>query len=93
MTENGRAPTPTELVYVPDASWTPIFVAAALAFLLVAIIAGPIWLVAGIVLGLLALRSWVGEVRDDLARLPRRQRTTTATLPATPMRRSSRRAE
>ena len=28
MTENGRAPAPTELVYVPEPSWTPVFVAA-----------------------------------------------------------------
>ena len=92
MSENGRAPAPTELVYVPEPSWTPIFVAAAIAFLLVGIIAGPIWVVAGAILGLLALRGWLRDVRADLARLPRRQRLTTATLPATPMRRPSRRA-
>jgi hypothetical protein len=91
MTENGRAPAPTELVYVPEPSWTPVFVAAGLAFLVVGIFAGPFWVIAGAVLGLLALRSWVRDVRDDLARLPRRQRLTTATLPATPMRRSARR--
>ena len=53
MSENGRAPAPTELVYVPGNSWTPVFVAFGLAGLLVGIFAGWVWAVAGGVLGLL----------------------------------------
>lgn len=86
MAENGRAPEPTELIYVPEPSWTPMFVAFGLAAVLVGIFAGWVWMAAGAVLGLLALRKWIGDVADDLRRLPRRQVVTTAALPATPMR-------
>jgi hypothetical protein len=86
MSGNGRAPEPTELVYVPEPSWTPAFVAFGLAGILVGIFAGWVWMAAGAFLGLLALRKWIGDVADDLRRLPRRQDLTTATLPATPMR-------
>jgi hypothetical protein len=88
MAENGRAPDPTELLYVPDSSWTPVLVGWGIAGLLVGIFAGWAWAVAGGVLALLALIVWIHYVRDDLRRLPRRQRLTTATLPATPMRRA-----
>jgi hypothetical protein len=86
MSENGRAPAPTELVYVPEPSWTPALVAFGLAGVLVGIFAGWVWMAAGAILGLLALRKWIRDVADDLRRLPRRQDPTTATLPATPMR-------
>ena len=88
MAENGRAPEPTELVYVPDSSWTPVLVAWGIAGLIVGIFAGWVWSVAGGVLALLALITWIHHVRDDVRRLPRRQDLTTATLPATPMRRT-----
>jgi hypothetical protein len=91
MSGNSRAPEPTELVYVPEPSWTPVFVAFGLAGVVVGIFAGWAWLVAGAFLGLLALRSWIKRVADDLRRLPRRQEPTTATLPATPMRAARRR--
>jgi hypothetical protein len=87
MSENGRAPDPTELVYVPDPSWTPVLVAWGIAGLLVGIFAGWTFAVAGGVLTLFALIVWIRNIRVDLGRLPRRQRLTTATLPATPMRR------
>jgi hypothetical protein len=86
MSENGRAPTPTELVYVPEPSWTPVFVAFGLAGLAVGVFAGWVWALAGGVLALLALRKWVKDTGDDLRRLPRHQDVTTAPLPATPMR-------
>jgi hypothetical protein len=86
MATNGRAPEPTELIYEPGSSWAPVFVAFGLAGVLVGIFAGWSWIVAGAVLGLLALRSWIRDVADDLRRLPRRQQPTTARLPATPMR-------
>ena len=88
MNGNGRAPQPTELVYVPEPSWAPVFVAFGLAGVLVGIFAGWFWAAAGAVLALLALRAWISGVGDDLRRLPRRQQLTTATLPATPMRRA-----
>ena len=88
MAENGRAPDPTELVYVPDSSWTPVLVAWGIAGLVVGIFAGWVWSIAGGLLALLALILWIHYVRDDMRRLPRRQRVTAATLPATPMRRA-----
>lgn len=91
MAGNGRAPDPTELVYAPEPSWAPAFVAFGLAGILVGLFAGWVWIVAGAVLALLALRSWVSGIADDLRRLPRRQELTTATLPAAPMRSSRRR--
>jgi hypothetical protein len=87
---NGRAPDPSELVYVPDASWTPVLVAWGVAGVLVGIFAGWVWAVAGGALALLALIVWIRNISDDLKRLPRRQRVTTASLPATPMRRATR---
>ncbi len=86
MGENGRAPAPTELVYVPEPSWAPAFVAFGLAGVLVGIFAGWVWMAAGAVLGLLALRKWARDVGADLRRMPRHQDPTTAPLPATPMR-------
>jgi len=90
-TDGGRAPGPSELVYPPERSWTPLFVAFGLAGVLVGLFAGWVWIVAGAALGLLALRSWISDVADDLRRLPRRQDPTTATLPPTPMRSARRR--
>jgi len=88
MAENGRAPDPTELVYVPDSSWMPVFVAWGITGLLVGIFAGWVWAVAGGALALLALIVWIRHVGHDVRRLPRRQKMTTAALPATPMRRA-----
>jgi hypothetical protein len=90
MPENGRAPDPTELVYVPDPSWTPFLVAWGIAGVLVGIFAGWVWAAAGGALALIALSVWIRHITTDLNRLPRRQRVTTATLPATSMRQTSR---
>jgi hypothetical protein len=87
---NGRPPDPSELVYVPDSSWTPVLVAWGIAGLVVGIFAGWVWAAAGGALALVALIVWIHHVSDDLKRLPRRQRLTTASLPVTPMRRTSR---
>lgn len=88
MPGDERPPEPTELVYVPDSSWTAVFVAFGLAGIVVGIFAGWVWIAAGAVLGLLALRKWFADIRSDLSRLPRNQHQTTAPLPATPMRRT-----
>jgi hypothetical protein len=86
MTGNGRAPDPTELVYESEPSWAPLFVAFGIAGVLVGLFAGWVWAAVGGVLALLALRSWVSGVADELRRLPREQRLTTATLPPTTLR-------
>ena len=84
-----RAPEATELVYLPEPSWKPIFVAAGLGALLAAIFTWWVYGLVGAVLMLLALRGWVREASADVNRLPRRQRPTAAVLPAVPPRRPS----
>jgi hypothetical protein len=83
-----RAPDPTELIYVPDASWHPL----ALAFGLGAVVAGIfVWWPYGAIGALIALVGLAGMIRtarEDADRLPRRQRVTTAVLPPVPPRRS-----
>jgi hypothetical protein len=88
----GELPEPTELVYVSDPSWKPVFVAVGLALVLGGIFMGWILIVGGAILALLALWAWIANVRSDLARYPRRQRTTTAVIPATPLRTAARRS-
>ena len=92
MATGAPPPNPTELVYVPDSSWTPAFVGFGLAGILVGLFAGWVWIVVGAALMLLSLRRWVSDISSDLGRLPRRQQPTTAPLPATPMRSAARRA-
>jgi hypothetical protein len=85
-------PEPTELIYVPDPSWKPVFVAVGLAFVLGGIFMGWVLIVGGAILALLALWAWIADIRGDLARYPRRQRVTSAVIPATPLRAAARRS-
>ncbi|MGH2925057.1 MAG: hypothetical protein ACRDK1_03705 [Solirubrobacterales bacterium] len=89
MSDARRPPDPSELVYAPAPSWAPVLVAVGLAGLLVGLFAGLPYAVAGAVLGLLALRYWVRGTSDEIGRLPRQQRLSTAVLPPTPLRRSA----
>ena len=86
-----ETPEATELVYVPEPSWLP----ALAAFGLAGVVAGIfVWWPYGAIGGIVALVAIVGMFRgisESVARLPRRQKLTTATLPATPMRAASRR--
>jgi hypothetical protein len=91
MAEDGRLPQPTELVYLPEPSWKPLFVATGLASMAVGMFAGWVWLAAGAVLVLASARGWIADVAAELRRLPRRQRLTTGVIPATPLRGASRR--
>ncbi|MDQ3758487.1 MAG: hypothetical protein M3331_00875 [Actinomycetota bacterium] len=84
-----ETPDATELVYVPEPSWDPVI----LAFALAAVIAGIfVWLpygVIGAVVAVLAIVRMLRGTSDDVARLPRRQKLTTAVLPAVPPRKPS----
>jgi len=75
-------PQPTELVYVPEPSWDP----ALLAFGLAAVIAGIfVWWPYGAIGAIVAIVAIVRMLRGTehgVARLPRRQKLTTAVLPA-----------
>ncbi len=79
--------SPPELVYMPAASWYPALVAAGLAGVVASLFIWWPYGVIGAVVALLALRGWVKESREDFGRLPRRQRTTTAPLPPTTLKR------
>ena len=79
----------SELVYVPEPSWLP----ALAAFGLAAVLAGLfVWWPYGVVGAIVAFVSIVRMFRgtsDDVSRLPRRQKLTTAVLPAVPPRKPS----
>ena len=88
---NGRQPpAPSELVYVPAPSWLPVLAAAGFAGLLVGLFAGSPYAIAGAIVLLASLRSWLRGTREEIARLPREQHLTSAVLPAVPLRRSER---
>ena len=82
-----RTPEATELVYVPEPSWQPALMALGLAGVLAGIF---VWWPYGVVGGVIAVASlavmWRGT-RAEIERLPRRQKPTTAVLPAVPPRR------
>jgi hypothetical protein len=77
---------PSELVYVPAPSWVPALAAVGLAGVLIGLFAGWPYAVAGAILGLASLRTWLRRTEDEFGRLPRRQRVSTAVLPAVPLR-------
>ncbi|UJA20616.1 hypothetical protein HJD18_10625 [Thermoleophilia bacterium SCSIO 60948] len=81
---------PSELIYEPASSYKPLFMAAAIAGIVVGIFAGTVYLVVGAIVAIVTLVLWANDTRDEIVRMPRRQRTTTAVLPATPLRRRSR---
>jgi len=81
---------PTELVYLPQPSAVPAFVALGLALIVMGLFAGWVISVIGAILFLPAVLAWVRTSRELMARLPRRQRPVTAVLPAVPPRRVGR---
>ena len=77
-----RPTEPTELIYVPNPSWAPIIVAAAVALLLAGTFMGWfLWLV-GAVLLFLGVRAWFTLSGDEISRMRRSQATDTAVIPA-----------
>ncbi|MEK6278035.1 MAG: hypothetical protein AABM29_08485 [Actinomycetota bacterium] len=88
MAERQQVPESTELIYLPRPSWAPAFLALGAALAVSGIYGegflfrGYVYMIAGGVIALLALRSLVvGSARDFYA-LPRRQRPRSAVLPA-----------
>ncbi len=82
-----RIPEATELVYVPQPSWIPLFAAAGVAAFLVGLFAGIVYAIVGAVVLLVAAIMWVRQVADEVARMPRRQKVSTAVIPPIPPRR------
>jgi hypothetical protein len=85
--DHRRVPGPTELVYVPQPSWIPFFLAAGLAALLVGLYAGMVWAIIGAVVLIAATLAWLRGLGGEISRMPRSQRPTTAVLPTIPPRR------
>jgi hypothetical protein len=86
MSDGRQPPEPSELIYVPGPSWLPVLAAAGLAGVLIGLSAGWPYAVAGAILLLGSLRTWIRETADDIRRLPRQQRLSAAVLPAAPLR-------
>ena len=85
--DSRRVPEPTELVYVPQPSWIPFFAAAGLTALLIGLYAGIASAIVGAVVLIAAKLAWLRRVGDEVSRMPRSQRPTTAVLPTIPPRR------
>jgi len=81
MADQAQVPEPTELIYAPGSSWAPAFTAVGLAGLVVGSFTVVVVSIAGVVILLWALVMWFRSFDDQTARLPRRQRPTSAVLP------------
>jgi hypothetical protein len=85
---NGHTDTePSELVYLPQPSWYPALVAAGIGGVVASLFTWWPYGVIGAVVALVALVAWIRESRRDFSRLPRRQRSTAAVIPAVPLQR------
>ena len=87
MSDGRRVPQPTELIYVPSPSWAPVLLAAGIGIVAIGLFAGLIYSVAGALIALPAVWSWIRDGARQFERLPREQRVSTAVLPAVPLRR------
>ena len=67
-----------------------VWVLAAVAGVLIGLFTGFPYAVAGAIVLLAALRAWIRGTRDEISRLPREQRLTSAVLPAVPLRQRER---
>jgi hypothetical protein len=83
-----RVEEPTELIYVPTASWYPALIAAGLGGVIASIFTWWPYGAVGAVVAIVALVGWIRDARDEFGRLPRRQRLSTAAIPVAPPRRS-----
>jgi hypothetical protein len=91
MADDRRNGESLELVYVPEPSWQPALIAFGLAAVLASLFTWWPYGVIGGVIALFALLAWIRDARSDFSRLPRRQRTATAVIPAVPLRRTAKR--
>jgi len=83
MADQSEIPEPTELVYVPSPSWAPAFAAAGLMLLTIGTFKGLVYVLVGAILLARAIIFWARDSDRQAQRLPRRQRLTTAVIPAT----------
>jgi hypothetical protein len=76
-----RPPEPTELIFQPRPSVLPALTALGIAALVVGLYSWWPYSVAGGAIALVSLIAWLRANRDEIARMPRRQRTDTAPIP------------
>jgi hypothetical protein len=76
-----QPPKPTELVHLPRATVLPALLAIGIAAVVVGVYSWFPYSLAGGILALLTLAAWLRISRDEIARMPRRQRTETAPIP------------
>jgi hypothetical protein len=72
---------PTESIYLPGPSVHPALFAFGFAALIVGLFSWWPYAVIGGVIALVSLIGWLRTNRDEIARMPRRQRTDTAPIP------------
>jgi hypothetical protein len=88
MADREQIPEPTELVYLPRPSWAPPLLALAVMAIVTGIYAegillrGWVYVIAGSVLALAVLRAIVRSTARDFYSRPRKQKPSTAVLPA-----------
>jgi hypothetical protein len=85
MDDDRRNGGPTELVYLPAASWQPALIAAGLAGVVASLFTWWPYGVVGAIVALCAALAWIRDSRHDYSRLPRDQRVTSAVIPAVPL--------
>jgi hypothetical protein len=78
-----QPPEPSELIYTPRPSWLPALAAVGIALVVTGLFTWFPYLIVGAAMALISLWKWVSGVRDDVARMPRRQRVETAAIPLT----------
>jgi hypothetical protein len=76
-----QPPKPTELVFLSKPSVFPALTAVGLAAIVIGLFTWWPYSIVGAILTLMALRSWLRSNRDEIGRMPRRQRTDTAPIP------------
>lgn len=84
---NGRNTGATEVIQLPRPSWAPAFFAGGLTLAIAGVyleFMGPNWayVVIGLVVLLMSLRSMIKDARREHYRLPREQELSSAPLPA-----------
>jgi membrane protein implicated in regulation of membrane protease activity len=76
-----QPPKPTEVIYLPKPTVFPVLLAFGLAALFVGLFAWWPYAVIGSLIALGAVIAWLRTNRNEIARMPRRQRTDTAPIP------------
>ena len=76
-----QPPKPTESIYQPRPSVYPVLLAFGLSAVIVGLFAWWPYSVIGAFIALVSLIGWLGANRDEIARMPRHQRTDTAPIP------------